>query len=176
MSRLRIRAREARGEADSRLLIGIVIVAVGVALLLMRVFPALNEGGAVLVIGVAFLVAWSIRGAYALLVAGCVLSSIGVGGIIAGHVDFSHAQAISLGVGFCAIYILDLMRTHSSPWWPLVPGAILVVSGVFANSHVLREFFWPAALIVVGLLIVNGGLHERKIEKSQAADEEKPGV
>jgi hypothetical protein len=45
-----------------------------------------------------------------------------------------------------------------------------------ADSRLPRECFWPAALIVVGLLIVSGGLRERKTERSQSGGEEKPRV
>lgn len=60
-----------------------------------------------------------------------------------------------------AIYVLDLLRNRSGHWWPLVPGAALIVGGALAETSVLREFFWPVALVIVGLLILSGEWRRR---------------
>ncbi len=158
---LKARLREARGAADSRLVLGVVLVAIGVALIATRLFHGLAEGGAVLIVGVVLLALWAVNDRYGHLVLGCILSSLGVGGVIAGHVGSGHAGSIALGGGFVAIYVLDLLRNRSGHWWPLVPGAALIVGGALAETSVLREFFWPVALVIVGLLILSGEWRRR---------------
>ncbi len=148
-------------DADSRLVLGIIILLIGVGLLAERVFHGLAEGGVVLLVGIVFLVLWLLRGRYAQLVLGCLLTAAGAGGLIAHSLDTGHAGSISLGCGFIAIYLLDLVRTRSAHWWPLLPGAVLVAGGVLAETSVLRQYFWPAALVIVGVAILGGEWRRR---------------
>jgi len=66
--------------------------------------------------------------------------------------------ALGLGLGFLAIYGVDLIALRSperARWWPLIPGAILTViagaGGAFGDEggRALQQG-WPVVLIVIG--------------------------
>ena len=146
---------------DLRLVLGIVILLIGIALLAERVFHGLAEGGVVLAVGIVFLVLWLLRGRYGQLVVGCLATAVGVGGVIDRSLTPAHAGSISLGCGFIAIYLLEEARTRRAHWWPLLPGVVLVAGGLLAEASVLRRYFWPVALVIVGLAIVSGEWRHR---------------
>ncbi len=151
--------------ANMRLSTGVVVLAIGVTLLAQHYSHHLRDGGAVLVVGVAFLAGWAMRGMYGLLLPGAVLTGIAVGDIFASAHSFHNAELICLGGGFVAVFVLDFVRRGRTHWWPLVPGAVLIVTGLVQDnagwSH-LKDLVWPAVLIVVGLAIVIGALSERR--------------
>lgn len=149
------------GRDDGRLIVGIVILLIGIALLAERVFHGLAEGGVVLAVGIVFLVLWLLRGRYGQLVVGCLATAVGVGGVIDRSLNTGHAGSISLGCGFIAIYLLEEARTRRAHWWPLLPGVVLVAGGLLAEASVLRRYFWPVALVIVGLAIVSGEWRHR---------------
>jgi hypothetical protein len=153
----------ARG--SMRLTIGVVLLAIGGALLAQQYSHHISDGGAVFVVAAAFLAAWAVRGMYGFLLPGAILAGIAAGDIFAGADTFHNAEMICLGGGFVAIFVLDFVRRGRAHWWPLVPGIVLVVTGLVQSnagwSHV-RDLLWPALLIVVGLGVVIGALGERK--------------
>ena len=71
-----------------------------------------------------------------------------------------NAAALGLGAGFIAIYLLDSLRRRAgSSWWPLVPGAVLVLVGLLQNTtrwSGLGDLGWPLFLIVAGAIIAWG--------------------
>jgi hypothetical protein len=144
---------------------GAVLVVVGAVLLGARFNDVLAAGGPALWIGLGFLTWWAFSGNYGLLVPAGVLTGLGVGLMLA-HADFyGNPVALGLGVGFLVIYALDaLRRQRRSSWWPLVPGAVLVLVGVLQNTSgwdSLGDLGWPLFLIVVGIIIIGGALSRR---------------
>ncbi|HEY5387617.1 MAG TPA: hypothetical protein VIL79_06910 [Thermoleophilia bacterium] len=144
---------------------GAVLVVVGAVLLGGRFNDVIAAGGPALWIGLGFLTWWAFSGNYGLLVPAGVLTGLGAG-LMLDHVDFyGNPVALGLGVGFLAIYALDaLRRQRSSSWWPLVPGAVLVVVGLLQNTSgrdSLGELGWPLFLIVIGIIIIGGALSRR---------------
>jgi hypothetical protein len=162
MSGLRDVLRDERGAAGRGFVLGVALIAVGLALLATSLFRGLAEGGAVLVIGIVLLAVWAFSDRYAHLVLGSVLTAIGIGGVVAGDVGGSHAGSIALGVGFAAIWALDLLRHRRAHWWLLVLGVTLILGGLLAETSELRRYFWPVALVIVGLLIVSGDWCRRR--------------
>jgi hypothetical protein len=156
MSELWPQLREEHGAAGTRFVLGVVLIAIGITLIATRLFHGLAEGSVVLVIGAVLLAVWAMSDRYGHLVLGSILVSVGLGGIIAGDVGNGHAGSIALGGGFLAIYVLDRLRHRTAHWWPLLPGVALVLGGALAETSVLRQYFWPVALVIVGLLIVSG--------------------
>ena len=79
------------------------------------------------------------------LIPGAILSGIGVGQFIsdlpgAGLLFGGNVTAITLGLGFCAIWFFE--RRH---WWFLIPGGIILLGGL---STVFRVgALWPVVLI-----------------------------
>jgi hypothetical protein len=58
-----------------------------------------------------------------------------------------------ISVGFCSIYLID--RKH---WWALIPGGILGVIAFFLLLATATGVVCPAALILLGLLMLRGSL------------------
>jgi len=148
---------------------GAVLVVVGAVLLGGRFNDVVAAGGPALWIGLGFLTWWAFSGNYGLLVPAGVLTGLGVGLMLA-HVEFyGNPAALGLGVGFLAIYALDaLRRRRSSSWWPLVPGAVLVIVGLLENTSgwdSLGDLGWPLVLIVTGIIIIGGALSRRAPRK-----------
>ncbi len=144
---------------------GAVLVVVGAVLLGARFNDVVAAGGPALWIGLGFLTWWAFSGNYGLLVPAGVLTGLGVG-LMLSDVELSgNPVALGLGVGFLAIYALDaLRRRRSSSWWPLVPGAVLVIVGLLQNTSgwdSLGELGWPLFLIVIGIVIIGGALSRR---------------
>jgi hypothetical protein len=132
----------------------------------MQLVEGPREAFAFLVVGGAFLVWYFYRRRYGLLIPACILLGLGLGevGDWSG-VDFHDFSAAGLGVGFIAIYVIDRLYRGSSPWWPLIPGGILLVrSLVSRNSGVHRyiEVGWPLVLVIVGLLVLAGAFGRRR--------------
>jgi hypothetical protein len=144
---------------------GAVLVVVGAVLLAGRFNDVVAAGGPALWIGLGFLTWWAFSGNYGLLVPAGVLTGLGVGLMLA-HVEFyGNPVALGLGVGFLAVYGLDALRRRGrSSWWPLVPGAVLVIVGVLQNTSgwdSLGGLGWPLVLIVAGIIIIGGALARR---------------
>jgi hypothetical protein len=141
---------------------GAVLVVVGAVLLAYRFSDTLAAGSAPLVIGLGFVTWWAMGGGFGLVVPGGVLGGIGVGMILQEAGFYGDAVPLGLGLGFLAIYVLDAVRRREwSRWWPLVPGVVLVVVGLFGDTSAwesLGGFGWPLILIAVGgvVLVVVG--------------------
>jgi len=147
------------------LTLGAVLVVIGAVLLAGRVSDVVAAGGSALWIGLGFLTWWVFSGNYGLLLPAGVLTGLGLG-LMLDHVEFyGNPVALGLGTGFLAIYALDALRRQlRSSWWPLVPGAVLVVVGLLQNTSgwdSLGELGWPLLLIVVGIIIIGGALARR---------------
>ncbi len=144
---------------------GAVLVVVGAVLLGGRFSDVVAAGGPALWIGLGFLTWWAFSGNYGLLVPAGVLTGLGVGLMLADLEFYGNPVALGLGVGFLAIYALDaLRRRRRSSWWPLVPGAALVIVGLLQNTSrwdSLGGLGWPLLLIVIGLVVIGGALARR---------------
>jgi len=144
---------------------GAVLVVVGAVLLGARFNDVVAAGGPALWIGLGFLTWWAFSGNYGLLVPAGVLSGLGVGLMLDRAAFYGNPVALGLGVGFLAIYALDaLRRRRASSWWPLVPGAVLVIAGLLQNASrwdSLGALGWPLLLIVIGIIIIGGALSRR---------------
>jgi hypothetical protein len=150
---------------DAALTWGAVLVTVGALLLAGRLSPLVSAGGAPLIIGAGCLVWWLLDGNYALLVPAGVLTGIGAGLMVGTTAFYGNPVALGLGAGFLAIYALDAVRCRGrTAWWPLVPGAVLVIVGLLENTsgwESLGSLGWPLFLIIIGLIIVAVALWRR---------------
>ena len=156
---------------------GILLLGLGVLLLLMQFVPqvrALDLWSAFpLVIGIAFLAGYAYSQQYGFLIPGCILTGLGLGTLVGRLVQVgffgSGAAAIGLGIGFLAIYPIDLIVRGRQPgqWWPLIPGGIILFTGV---APALWKDFWqvaPAvALIVIGGVILTRAFMPGGAERS----------
>jgi hypothetical protein len=81
------------------------------------------------------------------------------GRLLQGDVD-----ALGLGIGFVLIYVLDLLYTGSSNWWPLIPGGLLIVTSLAEGYEAFADLLsigWPVILILGGILLLARVLRSR---------------
>lgn len=109
------------------------------------------------------------------LVPGAILGglAIGLGLEDLGYGMNGGAVVLGLGAGFLAIYVIDNLFGAHPHWWPLIPGGILAVvggaqaiGGTAAADAVAR--WWPAVLIVVGVLVLVAGQRQRSAPKPES--------
>ncbi len=131
---------------------GLILILLGVLFLLGRTAlgSAILLGG----LGAIFLVAYFATRSYGLLIPGCLLAGLGIGELIGG-------SSLGLGVGFIAIFVIDLSVRGKSHWWPLIPGAIITLGAVGDRANVvlaplrgLVSNTWPLLLIGIGVLLL----------------------
>jgi hypothetical protein len=143
----------------ARLIPGLVLIVLGIAFLLAQYFefgPALF----LILLGLVFLVPYALTRSYGLLIPGCILAGVGLG-LVFDRPPLGTAIAVplGLGLGFIAIFVLQLIVARQSHWWPLIPGGLLVLVGIaegIPQAQVLFEKGWPLILVLAGLLILTG--------------------
>ena len=119
----------------------------------------------VLVIGLVFAGAYAATRRYGLLIPAGILSGLGAGILLEDFGVTREPVVLGLGLGFLAIYGVDLATSRSpqrARWWPLIPGAILIAvagaGGAFGDEggRTIQQA-WPVILIVIGAwLLVRG--------------------
>lgn len=138
---------------------GLILIFLGIVFLLIQYFE-FGPGLFLTLLGLAFLIPYVLTRSYGLLIPGCILAGIGIG-LMFDRPPLITAVAVplGLGLGFIAIYIVHLIMTRASHWWPLVPGSILVLVGIaegIPQAQVFIEKGWPLILVLIGLLILGG--------------------
>jgi hypothetical protein len=143
----------------ARLVPGLLLIALGCIFLLGQYFefgPALF----LIILGIAFLVPSFISRSDAMLIPGCILIGIGLGlAFDRPPLGTAVAVPIGLGLGFLAIFVIQLVTFRQSHWWPLIPGFILIFIGVLEGipqAELLIKKGWPLILVLIGLLMLGG--------------------
>ena len=82
-------------------------------------------------------------------------------------------------LGGAAVF-LALWLGDRAEWWPLIPGGVLIVTGLSEGSKAFERLFevgWPLIFVFVGLLLLAGafGLIGRKGPEQVAEEEEFTG-
>ena len=141
----------------ARMIPGLILIVLGIAFLLGQYFefgPALF----LTLLGFVFLIPYALTRSYGLLIPGCILAGIGLGLMFdRPPLGTAIAVPIGLGLGFIAIFVIQLIVARQSHWWSLIPGGILVLVGVaegVPQAQVLFEKGWPLILVLIGLLIL----------------------
>jgi hypothetical protein len=142
------------------LLTGAVLIVLGLGVFVLQYARGFGEAVPFLAIGGLFVAGYLYRGTYGLLIPGGILLGLGLGSIaeraMPASVDF---DAIGLGVGFMAIYVIALVYAGGSHWWPLIPGVVLIIAGIAAGDRSLEHLLWqgwPLILVVLGILLLVG--------------------
>ncbi len=146
-------------ETQRRRVVGGSLIVVGLALYLLQRLQGIGEGAILLLIGVAFLTAYLYRKAYGFLVPAGVLLGLGLGSAVEDSLRrFGDASVLGLGLGFVAIYVIALIYERRSHWWPLIPGAALILAALPNTEGVLKALFdhWPLILVFIGLVVLLG--------------------
>jgi hypothetical protein len=143
---------------------GVALIAVGVTLFTVQLLD-LDASVIVLVIGLVFAAAFAVTRRYGLLIPAGILTGLGTG-ILLEHAGLvGEPVVLGLGLGFLAIYGVDLLTTGAREpgrWWPLIPGGILTVIAAAESTFGpegarVLERGWPVVLIVVGAWLLLRG-------------------
>ncbi len=143
----------------ARLIPGLILIALGIMVLLMQYFE-FGPGLFLLLLGLVFLIPYVMTRSYGILIPGCILAGIGIGLMFdRPPLGTSITVPIGLGLGFIAIFVVQLIVVHSAHWWSLIPGGILVLVGIAEGVPQAQSFIekgWPLILVLIGLLILAG--------------------
>jgi hypothetical protein len=135
----------------------VALIVLGVVFLVSR-FITVQDWFWLLAIGAIFLVAYWLTRGYSFLISGAVLVGLGTGLFLAGGNEEKNWGFIPLGIGagFLLVYILDILYSRASSWWPLIPGGLLVAIGLIGLSRLFTPIpysvwdFWPLILVAIG--------------------------
>jgi hypothetical protein len=139
-----------------RSLLAMILIGAGVLFLLgqFTFFPGFGDIVLLLIGGIFLYAYFSTKPAYRIgfLIPGAILTGIGVGTFLQNlpGIDLlfgGNIVAITLGLGFCAIWFFD--RRH---WWSLIPGGIILLGGLSSLFRV--GALWPIILIGLGIYLL----------------------
>lgn len=148
---------------DGRIIPGVILVVLGLALLAAQFVPGIGGEVVVPALGAAFLVLYFYTRTYGFLIPGCILTGLGLGILAETRLAVPGVEPVvlGLGLGFVAIFAIDAAYTRFSNWWPLIPGGILVVVALapaFPQLAPVIGKLWPLGLVIVGLVLVFAAL------------------
>lgn len=147
-------------QVSGRVMAGAILVVAGLGLFALQFLEGLGDSVTLFFIGVLFLAGYLYRRAYGLLVPAGILMGIGLGSV--GEAAFFSLEGMSnigLGIGFLSVFLIDYAYQGRSHWWPLIPGSILLLTGLVSSSRALRTLFeigWPLLLVLAGLFLLFG--------------------
>lgn len=133
---------------------GVLLVAIGVALLLINLT---GVGGVAVVLlgGFAFLATYLATRSYGFLVPGGILTGFGAALVAQDLGLVGDVALFGLGGGFLLIPLVQLLtgaERQSGWWWPLIPGGILLGIGLIGLLEgSATGLLLPGVLIVAGL-------------------------
>lgn len=146
-------------EKRQRLIAGSAVIGMGLGLWVLQRLEAIGPSAFFFLIGGAFMAAYLARKEYGFLIPACILLGLGAGSIGGdSFLSFGDAMWLGLGFGFVAIFLIALLYERKSHWWPLIPGAALILLGLDRTREAFDFLYenWPLALVLVGVLILLG--------------------
>ena len=155
-----------------RLIPGLILILLGVAFLL-REYLGVGPEFVLILAGLLFLAPYLFMRVYGLLIPGMILLGLGLGLLYERVAHVGWAVPLGLGLGFVAIFLMDWLATRALRWWPLIPGAALMIPailGAFPESRVWLDKGWPLILIVLGVLLLGLNFTPRNQPKSGESD------
>jgi hypothetical protein len=142
----------------SQVAAGAALIVIGIVALALQYLEGPGRAVILLLAGGSFIAAYFYTDIYGLLIPGGILSGLGLGSLGEWRdVAVRDPNAVGLGIGFMAIYVVERVYRRRSHWWPLIPGVILVVSGLGARFGDVGHILWrwaPAILVVLGVVLV----------------------
>lgn len=139
-----------------RLIPGLILILLGIAFLL-REYLGVGPEFVLILAGLVFLVPYLLTRLYGFLIPGMLLAGLGAGMLYQNTSHVGSAVPLGLGIGFISIFAVDWIVTRAMRWWPLIPGAALMIPAIvdtFPVARVWLEKGWPVILILVGLLLL----------------------
>ncbi|MDO9576643.1 MAG: hypothetical protein Q7J16_02030 [Candidatus Cloacimonadales bacterium] len=155
---------------------GIVLILLGLSISGINLFAGFGQNTILLLLGGLFIAWYFYSNSYGLLIPGCILAGLGLSSLGSHYFwNSPHNSTLGIGLGFVAVFVIDLLHKGKSPWWPLIPGGIMVLSALSQGAFGMRNLFhigWPLILIILGLWIIgkSTGIFKGRDKK----DSEKP--
>ena len=152
-----------------RLIPGLILILLGISFLLREYFEVGPEL-VLIVAGLVFLVPFLLTRLYGLLIPGMILVGLGAGLFYQNMNHVGWAVPLGLGVGFIAIFAVDWVVTREVRWWPLIPGAALMIPAIldeFPDARMWLEKGWPVILILGGVLLLGLNFSPKNQPKSE---------
>ena len=152
---------------------GAVLIAIGAALLLGQLVGETGQF-VLLGLGLVLLLLFAVSRNPGTLIGGGIVTGLGAGVLVAVNTEGDIAGAavlFGLGLGFIGVWLVGtLMRVEGITFWPLIPGAILVVVGivVLAGTEAANTFelLWPILLIALGVVVLIAAVRGRGKDSS----------
>src|SRR5262245_13947754 len=151
-------ARAIQRSRRSQVASGMALVVIGLVVLALQYANGPGRAAVLLLAGGSFIATYFYSEIYGLLVPGGILFGLGLGSL--GEwwgAAVRDPNAVGLGAGVGAIYALERLYRHRAHWWPLIPGVILVGSGLGARFGDVGHILWrwaPAILVALGVALV----------------------
>jgi len=139
---------------------GSILILLGVGFIALQFVEGFGGAAVLFLIGAACIAAYLFWNAYGWLIAGGILMGIGLDSIgESAGLAFGDLSPLGLGLGFVSIYVIDLVYRGRTSWWPLIPGGVLILSGLASGNDVFQRLLsigWPLVLVFIGLLLLAG--------------------
>lgn len=152
----------------AQLTAGAIILTVGLVLLVTRFAPVATAPAWLIGLGLAAAFLAIAQRSYGALIAGMVLLGVGAGMALGDQdaLGWPHRtwRLVALGAGFVGVWAVASILKLDRHWWPLPVGAVLIAIGaapflrhltfVPPGVEIALRTWWPAVLVVGGLLLV----------------------
>ena len=162
-----------KGRDKGKIIAGLILILLGLSLSGINIFAGFSGNTILLLLGGLFIAWYFYNNAYGLLIPGCILAGLGLSSIGSHYFwHSSHNSQLGIGLGFIAVFVIDLINNGKSHWWPLIPGGIMVFTALGQGAFGLRNLFhmiWPVILIILGLGIIakSTGIVKSKEEENE---------
>jgi hypothetical protein len=146
-------------EKRQRLIAGLTVIVMGLGLWALQRYDMIGPSPFFFLIGGAFMAAYLAKKEFGYLIPACILLGLGAGSIGEGSfLSFGSPTRLGLGFGFVGIFVIALLYERKNHWWPLIPGAVLILLGLDRTREVFGFLYrnWPLALVLVGVLMLLG--------------------
>ena len=123
-------------QTKSRLTTGLLLIVLGLGAYGFQYLGDLGESVMLMVAGGLFIGGYLMTRSSFLVIVGCLLLGFGLGSFGQEKEFFvvGRFTMMSVGIGFILIYVVRMAYERKSHWWPLVPGAILVLFGLSSGA------------------------------------------
>ena len=132
---------------------GIFLIILGILIIGLKQRSFHNISIFPIIIGGFFLAGYFSNKRYGLLIPGCLLLSLGLTGGRVFWISYRDFGSFGLGIGFVAIYVIDLIYRGKTHWWSLIPGIVLILTGTRKFTHFIL-IGWPILIILFGVWII----------------------